>query len=237
MRRLWSSLRLDFRQQQRNGFYYAALFVMGFWLLGINLTALKTIDPVSFVPLLVVFNALLTAFYFVAAQMLLEKGEGTLAGLSVTPLRRWEYLVSKIMSLAAITVAEELVVVLYSFGWPHNLVLTILGMLGMSALYTLIGCWLTSRYESLNHFLMPSVLAILFLLLPFGSVLGLPWIWLAWHPLMPALQLVQAGTTVLPMGQVLYGLIGTLGWIWFCLDRAQNALGRFARPSIPRSAR
>ena len=236
MQRLWATLKLDFRQQQRNGFYYATLFVMVFWLLGIHLTPLKTVQPSVLVPLFVGFNALITAFYFVAAQVLLEKGEGTLAGLTVTPLRREEYLISKVLSLAALTFAEGLVVVMWTFGLPHNLPLLLLGMLGMSAVYTLIGFWLTSRYESLNHFLMPSVLMILFLLLPFVSVLGVPWQWLAWHPLMPALQLVQAGTAPLPVGQVFYGLIGTAGWIWFCFAQAMGGFGRFVQPRAGKEA-
>lgn len=234
MNRLWSTLQLDFRQQQRNGFFYAALFAMVFWLLGIHFTALSSVEPSSFVPLFVGFNALLTAFYFVAAQVLLEKGEGTLAGLSVTPLRREEYLASKVLSLAAITLAEGLVVVLWAFGLPHSLLVLGLGMLGMSAVYTLLGFWLTSRYESLNQFLMPSVLAILFLLLPFGTVLGLPWQWFVWHPLMPALQLVQAGAGPLPISQVVYGLLGTLGWVWFCFNQARSSFERFVQPSVGR---
>ena len=234
MNRLWSTLKLDFRQQQRNGFFYAALFAIAFWLLGIHFTALKEVQPSSFIPLFVGFNALLTAFYFVAAQVLLEKGEGTLAGLSVTPLRREEYLASKVFSLAAITLAEDLVVVLWAFGWPHNWFLLVLGMLGMSAVYTLLGFWLTSRYESLNQFLMPSVLMILFLLLPFASLLGLPWPWFAWHPLMPTLQLVQAGAGPLPIGQIVYGLLGTLAWVWFCFFQSRNAFARFVQPSAGR---
>lgn len=234
MQRLWATLRLDFRQQQRNGFYYTTLFVMVFWLLGIHLTPLKNAEPSVLVPLFVGFNALITAFYFVAAQVLLEKSEGTLAGLAVTPLRREEYLVSKVLSLAAINFAEGLVIVLWTFGLPHNLPVLLLGMLGMSAVYTLIGFWLTSRYESLNQFLMPSVLMILFLLLPFVSVLGLPWQWLAWHPLMPALQLVQSGTEPLAVGQLLYGLVGATGWVWLCFKQATGAFGRFVQPRAGR---
>lgn len=234
MNRLWSTLKLDFRQQQRNGFYYAALFVMGFWLLGFHLTPFKQFPPASLMPLFVGFNALLTAFYFVSGQVLLEKGEGTLEGLTVTPLRHQEYLASKVISLAAITVVEGLVVVLWTFGLPHNLLLLLLGMLGLSALYTLVGFGLTSRYESLNQFLMPSVLVVLFLLLPLVSVLGVPWEWLAWHPLMPALQLVQAGAEPLPLWRVLYGLAGSLGWLGLWFVWARGAFERFVQPRAGR---
>ena len=112
--------------------------------------------------------------------------------------------------------------------------LLLVGMLGISAVYTLAGLWLTSHYESLNQFLMPSVLAILFLLLPFGSALGLPWQWWVWHPLMPALQLVQAGTVPLPAGQILYGLVGTLTWVWLGFSPVQTAFDRLIRPSARR---
>jgi fluoroquinolone transport system permease protein len=179
-------------------------------------------------------NALLTAFYFVAAQVLLEKGEGTLAGLTVTPLRREEYLASKVFSLAAITLFEGLVVIFSAFGLPHNLPWLLLGMLGVSAVYTLIGFWLTSRYESLNQLLMPSVLAILFLLLPLGAVLGVPWQWFFWHPLMPALQLVQASAGPLPIGQMFYGLAGTAAWVWLWFGLARGAFDRFVQPTAGR---
>ncbi|MDX2008191.1 MAG: ABC transporter permease [Meiothermus sp.] len=230
MKRLWSTLGLDFRQQWRNGFYSAALFVTAFWLLGLHLTPLKGAEPAVFVPLFVGLNALLTAFYFVAAQVLLEKGEGTLAGLSVTPLRRGEYLAAKVLSLAAVTLLEGLLVLLSAFGPPHSLPLLLLGMLVTSALYTLVGFWLTSRYESLNELLMPSVLATLFLLLPLLGVLGVPWFWLAWHPLTPALILAQAGAGPLPGGWVLYGLAGAAVWVWLWLWLARGAFDRFVRP-------
>ena len=50
---------------------------------------------------------LLATFVFLAGLLLIEKGQGTLEGLIVTPLRSSEYLLAKILSLTVLAVGYD----------------------------------------------------------------------------------------------------------------------------------
>ena len=92
MKRLASSLWLDFRLQFRNGFYYAAAFVTVVAI--VILRQFPNLDFKWLLPALLLNNLLIGTFYFFGALVLLEKKEGTLEAQIVTPIRSWEYLLS-----------------------------------------------------------------------------------------------------------------------------------------------
>ena len=62
-------------------------------------------------PAVVFGNLVAVNFYFMAGLILLGKGEGTLEAQVVTPLAYWEYLVSKTVTLAALSLVEQFVIV------------------------------------------------------------------------------------------------------------------------------
>jgi fluoroquinolone transport system permease protein len=236
MNRFLSTLRLDIKLQFRNGYYYAALFVVVFWLVSLSFLRDLTTDTTTFVPIFLGINTLVTAFYFVAALVLLEKGEGTLSGLTVTPLQRGEYLWSKVFSLALVALFESsLALAFITREVPYNPFMLLLGLIALSTTYTLIGFYLTSRFNSLNDFLFPSALVIVLLLASLLSELGVPWQWLAWHPLLPALRLIHAGVEPVSWLELAYGLVGTSAWIFFWYQQAYGAFDRFIQPRVGRS--
>jgi fluoroquinolone transport system permease protein len=84
---LLAILRWDVLLQARNGFYWATAFlvlVVG----GLLLAAPEGVraDSGVWVPALIAVNMQTTTFFFVAGLMLLERDEGTLAALAVSPL-------------------------------------------------------------------------------------------------------------------------------------------------------
>jgi fluoroquinolone transport system permease protein len=100
MARLTSTMRWDVQLQIRNGFYYAAAFVAVVIIILLSQLRLPQLTLATLFPLFIFQNILINNFYFIAALVLLEKGEGTLEGLVVTPLRQSEYLASKLVNLA-----------------------------------------------------------------------------------------------------------------------------------------
>jgi fluoroquinolone transport system permease protein len=132
-------MRWDVQLQIRNGFYYAAAFVA---LIIIVLLSQFNVPPGTLAmlfPLFIFQNILINNFYFIAGLVLLEKGEGTLEGLIVTPLRKSEYLASKLLTLALLSLLETAVVVLFIYGLNFNIVLLVSGTLLLSIIYALIG--------------------------------------------------------------------------------------------------
>ena len=156
MHRLAATVRLDLRLQMRNGFYYAVAFVLACWF--VVLTRLPPIDWGYLLPAVVFGNLVMVNFYFVAGLVLLEKGEGTLEAQVVTPLADWEYLASKTLTLAALSVVEQVVIVRSAYGGGFAAGPLVAGVVLAGVLYTLTGFLLVARYRSINEFMFPSVL-------------------------------------------------------------------------------
>ena len=119
MKRLLSTMRWDIQLQFRNSFYYASAFVAV--VLIIMLKQLPDINWALWWPVVIMENLVINAFYFMAGMLLLEKGEGTLEAQIVTPLRPWEYLTSKVLTLGALSLLETFVVVVAVSGFKFIL--------------------------------------------------------------------------------------------------------------------
>lgn len=226
MNRLAATLVCDIRLQVRNGFYYAAGFVA---LINILILAQLPSEALAYwMPLLILSNLLINTFYFIAGQVLLEKGEGTLHAQVVTPLKNSEYLASKVLSLTLLSLAENLLIVLAGYGMEFNLILLVLGMVGAAAIYTLCGFLAVSKYGSINEYLFPSFLYTLAFLPPFLSYAGLEEGWLYLHPLRAPLVLVQGAFAGIEAGNLMYGVSYSILWMVVLFILGRRVFVRFS---------
>lgn len=220
MQRFFVTFRNDARLQWRNGFGYAILFVTLLWVLAA--TRLPAAQLNWLLPLMVVNNLLITAFYFMAALVLLERDEGSLAALAVTPLLAGEYLAGKVTALTMLALVQNLALGLVFGVRESSIVLLAAGVLLGTILLTLFGFALVSRYSSINTFLVPSFVYSAVLIAPILP-LGLGWdFWpIYMHPLQAPLVLLQAAVAPVPPWQIAYGLLYSTLWIfltgrWAC---------------------
>ncbi len=229
MRRLAATLWCDLQLQFRNGFYYAsALVVVAFVIL---LNSLPEAAVAWALPVVLFENVLMNTFYFVAGLILLEKGEGTLVAQGVTPLRTGEYLASKIITLAALSLVESLLISTFAQGVGPGLIPLAVGLTLASLLLCLFGVAIVTRYSSINEYLMPSVLYTTLLSLPLLGYFGLgPRIFYDWHPIQGALDLMRAGAEPLGSGRLVYAIVFPLLWLGPVYLWSRRALRR----SMPR---
>ena len=68
------------------------------------------------VPVILVINLQITTFFFVAGLMLLERDEGTLNALAVSPLSPSGYVAMRTVSLTGLAAAETIAIVWIGFG-------------------------------------------------------------------------------------------------------------------------
>ena len=212
MTRLRATLHRDLVIQWRNGFYAVSVFIV--LVSGLLLRQLPRPWLDALLPAFLVSSLSFTTFYFMAALVLLEKDEHALDGLVVTPLRPAEYLAAKSGSLAALAVAESLLIVVLARGASPGLVWLVPGVALLGATFTLFGFVAIARYDSINTFLFPSVGFVSLLTLPLVGSVGLwdtPLFYL--HPLQPALVLIRAAFTPTDAGMLTYGLGGALVWV------------------------
>jgi fluoroquinolone transport system permease protein len=226
MNRLAAAIACDVRLQFRNGFYYAAAFVAVCWI--IALYRLPADRLTIFMPVFVLSNLLINTFYFIAGLVFLEKGEGSLMASTVTPLRSWEYLVAKIITLTAMSIAENLAIVALGykagFAWPAFL----LGVTASAALFALAGFAVAIRYDSINEFLFPSFFITLVFVPPFLQYFGILDTALMYlHPSQAALMLTQAAFFPIETWQWMYAIPASIFWIALGLLYCRGAFARF----------
>ena len=224
MTRLAATLAIDVRLQYRNGFYFAtALVVVASTLL---LRWLPAEAARLILPVVMLENVLMNTFYFVSGLLLLERGEGTFSAQSVTPLRDVEYLGSKLITLTALSLAESLIIAAAVIGLDAQLVLMALGIALSAVLFCLAGVALVARYDSVNEFLMPSVLYTSVLSLPVLGVFGVgpPEAYLP-HPIQGPLALLQIDVPM-TAGWLVYAIGYPILWIAPAYVWSRRALAR-----------
>jgi fluoroquinolone transport system permease protein len=232
MRRLRATLLCDVRLQLRNGFYYATAFILLVWAL--ILAWLPAADLRWILPPIVLGNLVLNTFYFLAALVLLEHDEGSLHARRVTPHRQHEYHASKLITLTALALAENLLIVVLFHGTGFAWLTMSLAIIIASAVYALMGMIAVARYDSINAFLMPSVLYTAFAEIPLLVYLGgvrHPIVFL--HPLQPALLLAEGAFRPLGAAELAYGIGAGVTWCAVLFVLASGALERL---SIGRAA-
>lgn len=253
MTRLSSTMRWDARLQWRNGFYYVALVFVIIWLLILSqvpealLASIPGESIAWLLPAFVLSNLLVGTFYFIGGLLLLEKGEGTLEAQIVTPLRSGEYLFSKLATLTALSLLENGLLVGITLGlrsrfWTDagafftnlgpEMFLTVFffvtGVILAALILCLAGFLVVIRYDSVNEYLLPSILVTILLLLPLITYLA-SWsnFLLYLHPLQAVLLVLQAAWQDVAAWELFYGFGYSFLWIWLLYRAAHNAFYRF----------
>ena len=225
MTRVMRSFQTDVIVQFRNGFYIASGFIL--LMFGALLTQLPhdgSVDFARLLPAFIVSNEMMTTFYFVSALVLLEKSEGTLRALTITPLRIGEYLWAKIGSLMLLATAEMLALVVLANGFHFELVPLIVGMALLGTIYTLIGVIAVVRFDSINQYMIPSAGLVTVLILPLIDQIG---VWHSavfyLHPIYAPLLVIRSAFTTISTPELLFGLVGSLVWISVLFVLAKRA--------------
>ena len=231
MRRLGATVWVDLRRQVTEGFWFVALIVA--FLLAAVLRAVD-VDWAAWWPVVLLADLTVTAFYFAAIQVLMQRAEGTLDAQVVSPLRSWEYLASLVVSLAVLSLVEMSVLALLGFGWQLNWLAYLVAVAVTATLYVLYGFIAVSRYPSISQFLLPSGLWTAVFALPMLPLFGAPsgwWLWL--HPLQPTVALTQVAFGRLELWWAVPSLVAAALW---GLVGFKVASPRFRRFAVARQA-
>lgn len=231
MRAFVAALRWDVVLQARNGFYWASAFVVlvvGGLLLAVPEAARA--NGAIWVPAILAVNLQITTFFFMAGLMLLERDEGTLTALAVSPLTPAGYLATRTVTLTALAAVETIVLVLIAFDAGRSWLLVLSGTAALGVIYTGIGAVVATRYASINALLLPASLVVTLLLAPLLGHLGLaPRRLFLLHPIEPALTLIQAGYAPATSGELGFGAAGSLVWSAVAFLWARRRVGSLMR--------
>ena len=158
MSRLSATLRLDVQLQARNKIYtIVAIAALG---LAFALRALFTAGQLQFfMPLVALSGVTVTTFFLVGVLLLLERGEGTLDVVLVSPLRPAEYLASKLITLTVIALVESAIMAVVAYGLGFSFGWLVLAVVMRASMGVAVGVVVGVRYDSITRFLLPAILA------------------------------------------------------------------------------
>jgi len=169
MTRLLHAMHTDVLLQSRNRLYAISVGVAALFGAALAPLASPSNLALSIPTALLLFVGGSTLMY-VVAMIILEKADGVLAALTVSPLRPREYLASKVLTLTGIATLEALFIVVaatVAADVPapdlRGQLLLLSGVIGLGVLHVLAGIVLVARHDRLTDALVPvSALAILF---------------------------------------------------------------------------
>jgi fluoroquinolone transport system permease protein len=192
--RIWSLLTGDIRFQYKYGFYFIYLV---FSILYISLIfAFPEAWREKSAVLMIFSDPTAMGLYFMGAIVLFEKSERVLDSIAISPVRPFEYMLSKLFSIGMISV-----IVGFAIGFFSNSVFMslyfIAGIFLCSCLFSGIGLIIAAKSISLNDFILSTIPAQLLINIPaivwlFGWKPG----WLLFHPGVCMMELCENGKYV-----------------------------------------
>jgi fluoroquinolone transport system permease protein len=227
MKRLYHAFISDVRYQWRYGFYFIYGFLTVCFIIMLRLLPDNWRETALVATLLA--DPALLGLFFIGGLMQLERGEGILDALFSSPLRPWEYIASKALSLGLISTLVSVLVALGSGVPGVKFGLLVPAILFGSMCFTLIGISVSVNLKTMNAFLSVDGLWELVLLIPpLLLMFGVSFAPLEIFPGSVALRLVQASLGVYQI--YLLMIVELLIWVaitfWIAQRRLVSALSR-----------
>lgn len=174
--RVVNALKADVRFQFKQGFYlvYIILTLIYMVILGKLPQEWKS----TVIPLVLFSDPSMVGFFFIGALVMLEKVQGVIQYVVVTPLRSLEYLLAKVVSLTILAIAATIMITLATYGYRLNWFLLILAVILTSSFFVFYGFIVAVRCTTLNQYFIRMIPYLLLIVLPCFSLIGFPYAWL-----------------------------------------------------------
>ncbi len=169
-KRLLNCIKADIKFQLKHGFYTVYIVLSVIYIIILGYIPHETQKIV--LPLLVYFDPAGLGLFFIGGMVLLEKEQGVLALLYITPLKTEEYIISKVITLGLISTLAGAAISMASYGMSADYALLAGGTFLVSVFYTLIGIIIASKASSVNAYIVKMVPAIVILIIPCLSIIG-----------------------------------------------------------------
>lgn len=212
--RLLTSIKADVLFQFKQGFYliYAVLTLLYI----ILLTFLGENAKRVVLPILIYIDPAVLGMFFIGGIVLLEKEQGILSLLYITPLRVTEYIVSKLLTLSIISLLSGIVITLVTFHGKVLFFQLIVGILLSSVLFTLIGFIIATRSKTVNDYFVKVIPWMTIFIIPCLSLIPNNFIPEYVHyilnlmPSVATLKIVLGSFIDFPMLEIVFCIVYTL---------------------------
>jgi ABC-type Na+ efflux pump permease subunit len=172
MRGFATLLRLELTLQVRSFLYPATVVSTALICAFVLLLPVRPLSP-HLAACFVFMDPATIGLSFVGAMVLMEKAQGTVAALGVTPLRPAAYVAAKTVSLTLVTLASGLVVVWVATRGAFDLPRQLLALTLCSTVAVLVGLACVARAASMNQLVVTLLWVSTAFYLPLLSHFGL----------------------------------------------------------------
>ncbi len=186
----------DIRFQFKYGFYFLYLF---FSILYIGLLFAFPAAWRKTAAILMIFSdPAAMGLYFMGAIVLFEKSERVLSSIAISPVKAYEYVLSKLCSIGIISVAAAMVI-----GFGSGIIAKpfyfIIGVFLSSCLFSAIGLIVACKISSLNQFVVATIPAEILINIPaIAWLFGYKNAWLLFHPGVCLIELCSGNSKAFP---------------------------------------
>jgi fluoroquinolone transport system permease protein len=192
--RLLNAIISDIRFQSKQGFYLVYVIITVMYLIILSLL------PESFLrialPLVVFSDPSVLGLFFIGGIIMLEKGQGVIQVLVVSPLTTGEYIIAKVISLSVVAVVAASAITILSSSETINWFLFLISVVLTSGIFTLCGVVINAGCNNVNQYILKTIPYMLLLVLPCFSILGAPLLYpLTMVPSVAALRLMLGAFT------------------------------------------
>lgn len=204
--RLLHAIWADMRFQLKQGFYLVYVLITIMYLIILSFLP-KDLLSVG-LPLVVFSDPSVLGLFFIGGIIMLEKMQGVLSVLVVSPLRTIEYILSKLISLALVSVLAAFAITGFShYCGSISWVLVFFSTVLTSGIFTLCGIMITAGCNTVNQYMIKTIPYMLLFVLPCFSLIGFPYSWLfTLIPSVAALRLMLGAYLGIPFYEAI-GLI------------------------------
>ncbi len=159
----------DMRFQLKYGFYFLYSFLTVVY--SVILYFIPNTAKDTAATIIIFTDPATLGLFFMGAIILFEKSQRVLSTLAVSPIKIWEYIGSKIISLGFISIVVA--VLIGAVAGTHNLLWVAIGTFLGSVLFSLLSIIIASKINSLNHFIILTIPTMLFFMFPtFAEMFG-----------------------------------------------------------------
>lgn len=199
-----NALKADVLFQFKHGFYYIYIVLTIMYIVVLGLFDQSVVKVA--LPIVIYTDPSVLGMFFIGGMVMLEKEQGILSLLYVTPLSVKEYMVSKLLSLGFISILAGIAISATCFHGAANIMLLLIGIVLTSVFYTLIGFIISTGSKTVNEYLVKMVPWMLLLAVPcfamipsflppiISTILGI-------FPSAAGLNLIMGAYTAIPLWQ------------------------------------
>lgn len=221
---MWSMVKQDIRFQTRHGFYIVYGFVSLFYIIVLRWMPMEVRKYMA--PVIVLMDPAAVGFFMAGAVILLERSQGVLDPLFITPLRLRHYIWSKAWTLALLGFLSGEVVIVSSLSIAQMTFLKMVGLYTIAVIMALFGVALAVQAKSVNMFLLQAALVMMVLLLPLLSYFHLVSISFSFLPTDAALYMLAHAESFSWQKNSAYA-IHLCGWLIIAYTIAKKACERY----------